>query len=198
MNKSLAERISEHTRQDVENLNKERRKQNKAKALKILTEEFTEMANSGREIFTDCSGKLDIYFYERVMDKMSSAEDAETALKDIGFEFITYPMGTVLVIPSGCQSVELRELLNTYTQLRNRFETGQRLAAEAHCKAVLQKLEAGDYKIVGIDEITVDFWTTSSTELYKSCITEMMKTNGFDVNISETSWDICIIRNGDE
>ncbi len=198
MNKSLAKRISKHTRQYVEKQKEERRKQKRVEALKILTEEFIQRANTGCEIFTTRPGELDIDFYSLVMKQISSCEDTNAALKDIGFDLVSYNMGMCLRIPEKNPSVEILNLLQTYNRLRNEFDAGERQKATEDCQAVLQKLEAGDYKIVGIDEISVEFCASSSTDFYTTCVTNMMTSNGFDVDICETCWNICIIRNGGE
>lgn len=196
MNKSLAERIGKHTREVMAEREAEKREKNRADVLRALTEYIKSKASDGKSIFSDeKKGELDFSLY--AFDEMSS-EEVKIALKDIGFEIHSYPMCSVAAIPQENVSNEIQELLKMYHEILNDFEnTETKEKAKEDCTAVLKKLEEGEYEVIEIDRVTVNFksdFSSKQREQYETYVREMMEAQGFTIiDISAITWVISII-----
>lgn len=124
MNKSLTERIGEHTREVIAERKAKQRAQNKIIVLSALAEHIESNAKRGLIIFFN-KEKNELRFSLDTYSEMLkiSIEDVKMAIKDIGFE-IHNPCNllNVAAIPQENVSNEIRDLLKMYYEILNDFE----------------------------------------------------------------------------
>lgn len=192
MNKSLAERIGEHTRTVIAERETEKRAKNKADVISKLAETIKSRASKGESIFSnEATGELDFTIYD--FDEMPKYE-TEIVLKDIGFEIKHYPACTVVILPRENVSREIQELMEMYYKIINDFEDTEKAKAESDCTEVLEKLEKGEYEVEKIDKVIVEFTSSSGSKQYRTHVRERMEAQGFIISISSNQWSITIIR----
>lgn len=200
MSKSLAERIGEHTREEMKDREERKRKAQKPIVFEILKKMIREKAQKGKELFNDSKTALSITVGEiqRQLETTESAkmkvDEVENVLKDIGFEINCDSVSKTLGIPQENVSKEIQELLKMYNELLNAFESAEKSKAEEDCEVVLAKLDNGEYKVKGINRVTINFSSSSNSEQYLTYVREMMREQGFTVDISLIKWDISIIQ----
>ena len=196
MNKSLAERIAEHTRQVTEAIEKEQREKTKAIMLEILKNQILNKAKNGKKLFRH-SGKSELDIELISTDNGMKIEDMTNAITDIGFEIHEYPMCYVLAIPEENVSKEIQKLLEMYEQTLKTFASEEEKTAKADCRAVVKKLEKGEYEVTGINAVTVKLNPKSDSQLYNECVRKTMNAKGFDVNLINPlsgEWYISVIQ----
>lgn len=191
MNKSLAERIGEHTRQVVEAREKEQRERIKAIMLEFLEKEIRKKAENGKNLFRFSNkNELDIE-----LSVVMSEEEKEMALSDIGFKINKYPMCSFLTVPeTGRVSEEIKRLFGIYDESLKKYMGREEQKAYSDCKAVVEKLEKEEYEVNGIGSVAVEIKSKSNTEHYKTYVRKKMKSEGFEVEVFPGEWHISIIQ----
>lgn len=196
MNKSLAQRVGEHTIKVIKEQEAENKKRIKTKVLEILTNTLKEKGQNGSRLFTSTPNELDIDI-DNILES-EDYDDVQLALREIGFEFIHYPMRSIIRIPQDRTSNEIKELLKVYDQALESFANSEKEKSKKDCQIVLKMLEKKKYEVKGICELVVNFVSSSNTSYYEEAVKGIMKDEHFEVKILHAQWYISVILKEDD
>ena len=190
MNKSLAQRVGEHTLKVISEQEAEKKKEFKTKVLESLTSILKDKGRNGSRLFTTTPNELDIDI-DNIL-KSEDDDDVQVALCEIGFIITEYPMKNMISVPQKVPK-EIQELLKVYYQAFDSFENSEKEKAKSDCTFVLEKLEKNYYKVEDVNQVTVDFISNSSSDYYRKAVKEIMNDEHFEVTIFGSQWCISII-----
>lgn len=190
MNKSLAQRVGEHTLKVISEQEAEKKKEFKTKVLESLTSILKDKGRNGSRLFTTTPNELDIDI-DNIL-KSENDDDVQVALCEIGFIITEYPMKNMISVPQKVPK-EIQELLKVYHQAFDSFENSEKEKAKLDCALVLKKLETADYEVKEVNNVVVFLKSRSKTAAYEKAAKEIMNAESFDVTFFADFWGISII-----
>lgn len=97
MNKSLAQRVGEHTIKVIKEQEAEKKKELKTKVLESLKSILKDKGQIGSRLFTTTPNELDIDI-DNILESKDYG-DVELTLREIGFIITEYPMKNMISVP---------------------------------------------------------------------------------------------------